>query len=438
MSVKSEITRINTNIAAAYAAASDKGAAMPQTQNSANLAATINSISGEKDIIAYDQRNAKVRMYLADADQYNDYPDYASSGYDPTQDNTSYQYSVFNDTGHAHYNSYHPVDRVSDSKPSGVTVTLPSSGTLVIRDGIRSMSYAVSAGEQTIYNLTPGSIGAYYLKGSNDQLVDVGLLKPSGSLRMIYCKLTQNVRDLGGWACDGGTVKYGKLFRGAKLFSGATGDSYQNDINFDKSVLHDLLGIRYELDLRNTEDIDSIHIGEDVGYTNIPGTMYVINDSQYYDKVHARYAKMLNCVIDCMVQNRPLYFHCAQGADRTGILAMLIEAILGVSPKDIDKDYEITTFNTGNDTDKMARRRNENAWRALMFGSDGVDGISSYTGSTLRDKVVSWALSLVPEEGTSEYISGGFEGVDKITIDRLNAFRAAMIDGTPDVLTPSL
>lgn len=45
MSIASEITRINTNIAAAYSACDNKGATMPQTQNSANLANTIGSIS---------------------------------------------------------------------------------------------------------------------------------------------------------------------------------------------------------------------------------------------------------------------------------------------------------------------------------------------------------------------------------------------------------
>lgn len=44
MSIASEITRINNNISAAYSACNNKGAAMPQTQNSANLAATIADI----------------------------------------------------------------------------------------------------------------------------------------------------------------------------------------------------------------------------------------------------------------------------------------------------------------------------------------------------------------------------------------------------------
>ena len=45
MTIASEITRINTNIAAAYTAANSKGATMPVAQNSANLATCINSIS---------------------------------------------------------------------------------------------------------------------------------------------------------------------------------------------------------------------------------------------------------------------------------------------------------------------------------------------------------------------------------------------------------
>jgi len=44
MTIASEITRINNNIAAAYTAANGKGATLPVTQNSANLATCITSI----------------------------------------------------------------------------------------------------------------------------------------------------------------------------------------------------------------------------------------------------------------------------------------------------------------------------------------------------------------------------------------------------------
>lgn len=46
MSIASEITRINNNIASAYTQCQSKGATLPQDQNSDNLATTIASISG--------------------------------------------------------------------------------------------------------------------------------------------------------------------------------------------------------------------------------------------------------------------------------------------------------------------------------------------------------------------------------------------------------
>lgn len=48
MSVQSQINRIKANVAAAYTAAQSKGATMPSQQNSANLAAAINSISANQ------------------------------------------------------------------------------------------------------------------------------------------------------------------------------------------------------------------------------------------------------------------------------------------------------------------------------------------------------------------------------------------------------
>ena len=45
MSIRSQIDRINANIADAYTEAEAKGATMPATENSANLAGTIAGIS---------------------------------------------------------------------------------------------------------------------------------------------------------------------------------------------------------------------------------------------------------------------------------------------------------------------------------------------------------------------------------------------------------
>lgn len=53
MSIQSEINRIKSNVAAAYAAAQEKGASMPSSQNSANLAAAISSITGGAGIVTF-------------------------------------------------------------------------------------------------------------------------------------------------------------------------------------------------------------------------------------------------------------------------------------------------------------------------------------------------------------------------------------------------
>ena len=53
MSISTEITRIKNNIASAYTACNSKGATMPATQNSSNLASCISSISGGGSIESF-------------------------------------------------------------------------------------------------------------------------------------------------------------------------------------------------------------------------------------------------------------------------------------------------------------------------------------------------------------------------------------------------
>ena len=85
-----------------------------------------------------------------------------------------------------------------------------------------------------------------------------------------------------------------------------------------------------------------------------------------------------------------------------------------MSQSDIDKDYELTNFYSGVSTDALARRRNEQVW------TREINYINTYTGATFRDRVVSLLLSC------------------GITIDKINAFRAAMIDGTPAALSAEI
>lgn len=232
-----------------------------------------------------------------------------------------------------------------------------------------------------------------------------GTLKPLDALRWIRTRDNSaeawNVRDLGGWACDGGTVKYGLLIRGGKLSAA------------DRAVLVGELGVQHDLDLRGREgggsgdepDMTESPLGSDVWYTRTQQYAW------YALTPVAAWQAYLRCVIDAVTHREPVYFHCTAGADRTGTLACVLEGLLGMSQSNIDKDYELTTFYSGSGSDATARRRNESDWKGL------IDEINAVSGDTFRDKCVHFAV-----------------GTCGMSLADINAYRAAMINGTPETL----
>lgn len=231
-----------------------------------------------------------------------------------------------------------------------------------------------------------------------------GTLKPLDALRWINAgadsqgnSFCPNMRDLGGWPCDGGKVRYGLLFRCGQ------------PTVYARAVLVDQLHIQRELDLQG-QDLTRITsvMGDDIDYCRPPRYQwYTIADKTVWKEI-------LAFLFDGARYGRPTIFHCSAGADRTGTVACIVEALLGVSQNNVDKDYELTSFFTGTDTDLRARRRNESEWMGL------VSQINALPGSTFRDKVVGWVATM------------GF------TAEEINAFRAAMIDGTPETVVPSI
>ena len=256
-----------------------------------------------------------------------------------------------------------------------------------------------TAGGVTHYNEVPNVLTPF--AGDNA----AGTLKPLDALRWIKTRENSaeawNVRDLGGWACDGGTVKYGLLIRGGRISAA------------DRTVLVGELGIQHDLDLRGREgggtddepEMTESPLGSDVWYTRTQQYAW------YTLTPVATWQAYLRCVIDAVTHREPVYFHCTAGADRTGTLACVLEGLLGMSQSDIDKDYELTCFYSGTSGDDVARRRNETDWVGL------INAINAVPGDSFRDKCVHFAV-----------------GSCDILMSDINAYRAAMINGTPETL----
>lgn len=290
---------------------------------------------------------------------------------------------------------YSATTAYSKEEPDGLKIKVPANTALTVAQGGKTRSDAVS-GAGVIYNMEPLKAGTFAFGGKTYKIV------PEGGVRMIYTPSVWNVRDLGGWACTGGRVKYGKIFRGGNFGSISAAD---------KATIVDWLGVATDIDLRNngeTGGITASPLGGSVEYYHQSLDFYAnaVNTSA----ASARTVAVLKKVMACVASNKPCYFHCVSGSDRTGTIAYILLSLLGVSQSDKDKEYELTAFSDEADGKRFRSTNynvtNGNGWYPLIkYFRD------TYTGENDNEKVVAWAVA------------------NGITYAEINAFRAAMISG---------
>ena len=157
---------------------------------------------------------------------------------------------------------------------------------------------------------------------------------------------TGNVRDLGGYrTVYGRRVRQNMLLRGSGL-----NDNSKDGKKPGKSRLTDAdlnyflkdLRVRTDLDLRSTRETANMKVsplGETVQFIQNGGSSYA---NIFSPKGKSRMAK--NFRVFCDPKNYPIYFHCIGGADRTGSLAFILEAVLGIPAREIELDYERTFY----------------------------------------------------------------------------------------------
>lgn len=317
-------------------------------------------------------------------------------------------------------------DEESD-KSQPAPIQLPSGAKRIsIRDtatGEEWIETGINSGYK-IKNLIPNRKYVYVAFNSTGDVVQSGICQANGQVRMIDAtcgtseKAPFNVRDLGGWSCNGGKLKYGLVYRGSEL------NIHTELTNKQIKFLKYDLGIRDEIDLRGcssadndatnniyVSDITESALGLGVGYERKS-----VRYQQYSFSDGALYAALIKRVAKNIKENKPMYIHCTSGADRTAQLCMLIEAICGVSQSDMDRDYELTAFSKKSYSPYARNYRyrysgTNGTWKDWMleFGK-AEHGLS---GTTFNEKVIDYLVK-----------SG-------VTVDEINEIRFGLIDGTP-------
>lgn len=356
--------------------------------------------------ITFNIHSDLVETYLNDSDYSNDL-DYSISKLDDSSFNSYKSNADFKFS-----------NEESHGRPNKEIIPVPSGGVkIVYKDTVSGLEWSESVTSSITYiqNLIPNRIYTYKVLSTDGTVLNSGTAKATGKVRMINAGgQTYNIRDIGGWAADGGILRYGVIYRGAEL----NGDNVSIDAN-QQAFFKNILGIRDEIDLRenNRNGIGNTALGIGVDYLHVPiiyPPNFLINDLDRCSKVIKRIAKDIS-------ENKPIYIHCGAGADRTGVTCFLIEAMCGVSQNDIDRDYELTSFSTqpadSNNVETLIRARNSSWGYGLKQWISTINNHQSMDGSSFHDKVIRILLRA------------------GVTIDEINTIRFGLIEGNPTKLS---
>ncbi|MBE6992486.1 MAG: tyrosine-protein phosphatase [Ruminococcaceae bacterium] len=214
--------------------------------------------------------------------------------------------------------------------------------------------------------------------------------KTAATPRILSIDGAVNVRDIGGWeTTDGRKIKQGLLYRGSEL-DGAV--KTNNDISEKgQRDMLTVLGIKTDLDLRdesvNASDMHALGANVRHEYFNAP--MYEeVFKPQNNEKVRRIFAQLAR------EDNYPIYLHCTHGADRTGTICYLLEALLGMSDEDIVREYELTALYYSSIT------------RDLLV--EFQEQLGKMNGNTTQEKVENYLLSVGITEQEMEDIRSIF------------------------------
>jgi len=223
-------------------------------------------------------------------------------------------------------------------------------------------------------NLKIGTTYYFYVDTEEDGIIyEDSFTTSSEIIRNMYISGVTNARDLGGYPIDGNrTLNQGVIYRTSKL-----NDDEEEEVSVrisDKgiSTMLNTMKVKTEIDLRRTDN-------NEVGGL-VEGTSVLGNSVKYYqcpmdytqdyvggDDNDASLRKVFSILGN--KDNYPLFFHCSIGTDRTGYVAHLINAMLGVSEEHLWRDYLFSNF--GNIGGKRSKNTIIDSYPKLIKEQEG-------------------------------------------------------------------
>ena len=193
-----------------------------------------------------------------------------------------------------------------------------------------------------------------------------------------------NCRDMGGRLLeDGGTFKQGLIYRTSGNSFKPDGSSTTYTIsNSGKLEMINHLKVKTEINLAETKYALSLS-----GTTVKDMYMTPSNGINHF----SRNAELVKDFFEILADsnNYPIFYHCKIGTDRTGLCAILLNGLLGVSLNDIYQDYMFSNFGHIGEQRVIANPSQERHDIRTYIGD-----INKVSGTTFKNKVYNCLLSI--------------------------------------------
>ena len=251
------------------------------------------------------------------------------------------------------------------------------------------------------------------LDGAKRYMSQVGEFTTADYPRIMSMGGIPNVRDLGGYMTSyGKRTKQGLIYRGYEIIDESFG---QHGSNYDATVEkynQTYMQIGEEIDLKDS--------GGRNGRTTscLQGANYRSLEVVAYDSFLTSSVTLQNLpeIFETLANadQKHVYFHCWGGADRTGMVAFFLNAILGVSYTDLIADFEITT--------------ETNNKRCHMHNSSNAH-FPNFLGAWTKHATFDPTKTV--NENAEAFLTSAAVGISQATIEKI---RSIMIEGYSDQL----